>query len=87
MTLGSPSDSARIRVAGCDPDVWFRYTKVALGPGDTNPPFSNASAVATIFPSGDRDSADQIGGDLQPDVEIEEQRATSSIALRVEDEL
>lgn len=67
--------------------VQFRYTKVAPGPGATNPPFANASAVATIFPSGDRDSADQIGGDLQPDVETQVQSTKNNIALMVKNEL
>ena len=78
-----PPENARISILGCDPAFQFRYTKVASGPGATNPPFANASAVATIVPSGDRDSADQIRGDLQPDTKTQAPTIMSEIALRI----
>ena len=56
------------------------------GPGATKPLFVNASAVATILSSGDRDSMDQVGAALQPDVKRDAPTIRSSISLRSKDE-
>src|ERR1019366_555729 len=71
-----PSENSNISIGFCEPVVQFRYTPVQMPPVP-NPLFSNVFAVAITFPSGDRDSADHVGGALQPDAKTQAPTTTT----------
>lgn len=56
-------------------------------PGAANPLFVNASAFATILPSGDRDSVVHLGAALQPENKKSAPRISGKINLSAEEDL
>ena len=78
-----PSASSNISVGAPDPVLQFKYTPVHIAPVP-NPLFSIVRAVAIIFPSGDRASADQVICEpLQLNIKTQIPKMSSRAVLRV----
>lgn len=79
-----PSSSAKIRVGDCEPVVQLRFTNVPGSPVPI-PLVCTVWAVATIFPSGDRLSADQVVlGPSQPLAKTDSPNISAQIGLWIE---
>ena len=83
-----PSENAKINSLGCEPVVQLRYTLVPPPPVP-NPLCSTVKALATLFPSGERDSADHVVSApplMQPDSRKQTPRINGKIIWMMEEQ-